>query len=412
LKRLHFTGRFEKKAMQITTILSTIAITLFSCNQPTPNTASQIVNEAINDIDYYAGPTETINSEKEKGSNMEIVFCLDATGSMSGLIGTAKEKIWDIVSELAQSNKVDSLKMGMVFYRDRGDLFVTKQIQLTNNLDNVYSELLEMNASGGGDTPESVNQALYESVNDMQWSEDEGVYKTIFVVGDCPPHMDYKKDASYTISCKLANSKGIIINTIKLGEACTDAIFHFKKMADCSQGEYLQLDQNATDYVVETPYDDDINEVSRNIDDSRMYYGNKIEQSVGNENKRKSIEVYDKASVSSNSSRASYKNSKVGGNSWMGAKEVVEAFKNGKLKLEELEEKELPKELRGITIEQKKKKLNQLRVKRDKNVVLLKELSEKRKEYINDKKKEIVGGRSSFSETVIEIMKDQSEKGK
>ena len=59
-------------------------------------------------------------SEIHEAKNAEIVFCLDATGSMSGLIGTAKEKIWDIVSELAQDNDIDTLKMGMVFYRDRG----------------------------------------------------------------------------------------------------------------------------------------------------------------------------------------------------------------------------------------------------------------------------------------------------
>lgn len=43
----------------------------------------------------------------------------------------------------------------MIFYRDRGDLFITKQIPLTTDLDNVYSDLLEIIADSGGDSPES-----------------------------------------------------------------------------------------------------------------------------------------------------------------------------------------------------------------------------------------------------------------
>ncbi|WP_405292807.1 vWA domain-containing protein [Algibacter sp. Ld11] len=146
--------------------------------------------------------------------NAEIVFCLDATGSMSGLIGTAKEKIWDIVSELAQSNDIDTLKMGMVFYRDRGDNFITKQIAITADLDEAYSDLLKITASGGGDTPESVNQALNESITSMLWSTNPRTYKTIFIVGDCPPHMDYKDDILYSESCKKAAEKGIIITLL------------------------------------------------------------------------------------------------------------------------------------------------------------------------------------------------------
>ena len=220
-------------------------------------------------------PTVKIDSKQA-----EIVFCLDATGSMSGLITTAKEKIWDIVSELSQDQKIDTLKLGMVFYRDRGDNFITKQISLTTNLDAVYTDLLEIEAEGGGDSPESVNQALNEAVEQMKWSNDQNTYKTIFVVGDCPPHMDYQDDVLYTESCKIAAEKGIVINTIKLGNSCSDAITHFKQMSKCAHGKFLQLDQNATDYSIESPYDDEINSISKSIDESKLFYGEQKERDI------------------------------------------------------------------------------------------------------------------------------------
>ena len=65
----------------------------------------------------------------------------------------------------------------MVFYRDRGDNFITKQISLTTNLDAVYTDLLEIEAEGGGDSPESVNQALNEAVGQMKWSNDQNTIR-------------------------------------------------------------------------------------------------------------------------------------------------------------------------------------------------------------------------------------------
>ncbi len=350
---------------------------------------------------------------RPKGQNAEIVFCLDATGSMSGLISTAKEKIWNIVSDLAQSNDIDTLKMGMVFYRDRGDLFVTKSVPLTVDLDDAYLKLLEIEADGGGDSPESVNQGLYEAVTDMDWAIDKTTYRTIFVVGDCPPHMDYEDDVRYTESCVLAAEKGITINTIKLGGDCLEAITHFKKMSKCTQGEFLQLDQNAKDYVIETPYDHEVNAISRKIDESRLYYGSEEEQKLNYDKKAKSMEVYQKGSSTANSARASFKNSKSGKKSWMGSKEIVSDFKTGKVDLEEIEEENLPTLLKDKTTSQKEELIKKMVEERDTNERRLKELSDKRKKYIAEKTKELSKTDStSFSKEVLKIMKKQSKSKK
>lgn len=382
-------------------LLAVVVSLLLSCKKTLSNSNNQNNNNL----------TELTTETSKNKQNAEIVFCLDATGSMSGLIGTAKEKIWDIVSELAQSNDIDTLRLGMVFYRDRGDDFITKKIPLTTDLDEVYSDLLEITADGGGDSPESVNQALHESVNDMDWSGGENTYRTIFVVGDCPPHMDYKDDVPYTVSCEKAREKGIVINTIKLGNSCLSAVAHFKEMAHCNDGKFLRLDQNASDTVVETPYDNEINEVSRKIDDSRLYYGSKKEQILNNTKKRKSMEVYDKSSSTANSARASYKVSKTGRKSWMGAKEIVGDYQKGKVVLEDIEEEELPTVLKDKSIKEKKEIIQKIVEERETNISKLKDLSKKRKEYIVKKSKEKMGKDSvSFSKEVVKVMKKQAKK--
>ena len=375
-----------------------LLVTLLNCKK---NDKNHIVkNELL--------PIETSTIKEGTGKNAEIVFCLDATGSMGGLIDTAKEKIWDIVSRLAQSSDINSLKMGMIFYRDRGDSFITKQIILTDDLDEAYSDLLEITADGGGDSPESVNQALNESITNMSWSTNPKTYKTIFVIGDCPPHMNYKNDVLYSESCKKAAEKNIIINTIKLGNACTDAIYHFKKMAECTNGEFLKLDQDASDYSIETPYDTEINDISKNIDASRIYYGTNKEREANYIKKSKSMKVYDKGSTTANSSRAAYKNSKTGKKSAFGSQEIIEDYKTGKLKLKTIKDDKLPAELKGKSIAEKEKIIKGFIEKRNTQDKNLKALIKKKNDFIKANKAK-QKDTTSFSREVVKIMEKQSK---
>ncbi len=341
---------------------------------------------------------------------IELVFCLDATGSMGGLIGTAKEKIWEIVTELSQSTPAPKVKIGMVFYRDKGEAFVTKRFELTEDLDGIYSNLLAIQAQGGGDSPESLNQALYEAVTKMGWSKNGSVYKTVFVVGDCPPHMDYSDDVKYMETCEIAQGKGIILNAIKLGAGCADAIPHFQAIARCSGGEYKQLSQHAQDVVVQTPFDNDINDVSRQIDQSKMYYGSVSEQSSMNTRKEKSLKFYSSASSTSNTQRAAYNSSSSGKSNWFGNKELIQDLIDGKVDVEKLKDNELPKELKGKSLAEKQKFIAAKRKVRKMNIAKLNELNKKRAAFVaSEKSKAKNKGKESFSGELFRTMRAQAK---
>src|ERR1700742_4704144 len=78
---------------------------------------------------------------KKVKSKVEVVFCLDTTGSMGGLIDGAKAKIWSICNQIAGGKPTPDLKVGLVAYRDKGDTYVTKVFDLTDDLDKVHAEL-------------------------------------------------------------------------------------------------------------------------------------------------------------------------------------------------------------------------------------------------------------------------------
>jgi hypothetical protein len=338
---------------------------------------------------------------------IEIVFCLDATSSMGGLIQTAKEKIWDIVTSLTQASPAPEIKLGMVFYRDRGDAFVTKTYPLTKDIDGTYAELLRIQAEGGGDAPESVNQALHEAVTQMNWSRHQGVYQTIFLVGDCPPHMDYVHDHLYPATCSNAKESHIRINTLKLGSGCEDAIAHFKAIAEATGGEYLQLDQQATDVVIATPFDDSINVYSYRIDHSKIYYGTVSQQSEMMQRQSKSLAFYKEASVSSNSDRASFNMSGSGADNWYGSQELINDLNTGKVKLEAIEHSSLPIALQRLDKKDLQAEIEKTVAQRESDIANMKRLLLAREAFLQQAKK-AAGKADSFSEKVFKIIQKQA----
>src|SRR5215208_7213321 len=79
---------------------------------------------------------------------VEVVFCLDTTGSMGGLIDGAKAKIWAICNQIAGGKPTPDLKVGLVAYRDKGDEYVTKVFDLTDDLDAIPTHLKTFKADG------------------------------------------------------------------------------------------------------------------------------------------------------------------------------------------------------------------------------------------------------------------------
>src|SRR5262249_14408343 len=181
--------------------------------------------------------------KESKRPQIEVVFCLDTTGSMGGLIEGAKQKIWAICNQIAGGKPSPDLKVGLVAYRDRGDEYITKVFDLSEDLDAIHGHLKGFKAVGGGDPPESVNEALHVAVGKIKWSPADDVLKIIFLVGDAPPHMDYPDDVKYPVTCEKACKLGIIINTVQCGNDA-ECKRHWVEIAKKAEGHYVQIAQD------------------------------------------------------------------------------------------------------------------------------------------------------------------------
>jgi len=172
---------------------------------------------------------------------LEMVFVLDTTSSMTGLIDGAKQKIWGIVNDVMQSPSHPNVKIGLVAYRDRGDEYVTSVLPLTSDLDKVYSTLMSYRAVGGGDAPENVRRALADGVRKAGWSrQSSGLAQILFLVGDAPPHNDYLDEPDTAVTTAEAVKKGITVNTIQCGDM-TGTGEAWQAIARVGLGQYFSI---------------------------------------------------------------------------------------------------------------------------------------------------------------------------
>jgi Mg-chelatase subunit ChlD len=354
----------------------------------------------------FAVPNGSAAEPAKKKPKIEVVFCLDTTGSMGGLIEGAKQKIWSISNQIAGGKPAPDLKIGLVAYRDRGDTYITKIIDLTDDLDAIHGKLREFRAEGGGDGPESVNQALDDSVNKIKWSTDKKTLRIIYLVGDAPPHMDYADDVKYPDTCKKACEKGIIINTIQCG-GDGECQKHWQEICKKAEGSYAQIAQTGGVVAVATPFDKELSEINSELAKSTLVYGTHAMRRAGGEKLAEARALpagaaADRAAYAAKSGKAA-------------AYDLLDDVKGGKVELEKVKKDELPEEMKKMNLKEQKEYLDKLDKKRAELNKKALELDKKRATYIKEElekkaKKEGKDGKDSFDTQVLESLRKQAKK--
>lgn len=188
-------------------------------------------------------PKEPEEPDKEtKPIKIDVLFLIDSTGSMSDEIHVVKVKIEQIIYEVQNGTPKPDVRYAIVTYRDRGDIYITRAFDFTEDLNDIKAFLYGINAGGGGDGPESVNEGLHVAINNCSWGNDDSI-KMIFLIGDAPPHMDYPDDYDYREEIKIAQQKQIKIHTIGCSGITyyTNGVTIFEEIAEKTGGTYQEL---------------------------------------------------------------------------------------------------------------------------------------------------------------------------
>jgi len=116
---------------------------------------------------------------------IDIVFCVDCTGSMGSWLRQAKKSIVEIIKNTAKQTGAKRIRYGIVGYKDHGDSKTTDITGLTEDVGTIKKAVDKLHASGGADGPEAVGTAL-AAVHEMTWDKD--AVRIAVLLCDAPPH--------------------------------------------------------------------------------------------------------------------------------------------------------------------------------------------------------------------------------
>jgi len=158
-------------------------------------------------------------------ARLDLVFLVDATGSMGDEIEKLRASLQSIVADISRLPSRPDLCLGLVAYRDKGDEYLIKSHDLSNDVPGFQRALNQLKANGGGDYPEAMSEAFDDTVQNISWRGD-GATRLVVLLADAPPHLDYG-GPQYDDSMVAALGKGIKVFSV--GASGLDA-----------QGEYIQ----------------------------------------------------------------------------------------------------------------------------------------------------------------------------
>ncbi|MBV8878416.1 MAG: VWA domain-containing protein [Planctomycetaceae bacterium] len=333
---------------------------------------------------------------------VDVVFCVDRSGSMERVIETAKRKIWTIVNEVAQQKPTPVLRIGLIGYGS-ADKDI-KFFPLSTDLDKVYENLTTFRCDMGGD--EWVGWALLQAVERMEWSTERRSLKMIFMVGN-ETAMQGTEANFYTKTAPQALKKDITVNAIYCGKPNPEEEKTWRELAALSDGMYSQIDLSGGEVTIQTPQDKVLVELNQKLNKTYLPFGRH-----GAEGKDKLEEADRKTAgagaAPSVAARAAAKASAVYNNA---AWDLVDASKEEKFDLKSVKTEDLPKEMQSMTPEERKAHIEKALKEREAIQKEIAKVSAERAKVIDaEMKKQNLSADASFDQAVRRTIQEQAAK--
>lgn len=172
-------------------------------------------------------------------AKLDLVFMVDATGSMADEIDKLRDSLQGIVRDIAQLPSNPDICLGLVTYRDRGDEYFVRGWDLSNNVAGFQKVLDGVRANGGGDYPEAMNEAFDHAVQAMNW-RGASTTRLLVSLADAPPHMDYPQPR-YEQTMLAALGKGIKVLSVAASGQDTTGEIAQRQIAQYTGGRFIFL---------------------------------------------------------------------------------------------------------------------------------------------------------------------------
>jgi len=251
--------------------------------------------------------------------------------------------------------------------------------------------------------PESVNQALHEAATKMSWSISRDVPKIIFLVGDCPPHMDYAGDMTYPEVCQLAAKRDLVINTVQCGNQ-TQTTPIWQEIAKLAEGRYAAIAQSGGMVAMATPMDAELAALNRKLGGTLVAYGA--------EPARRAVAAKQLAAETAPASVAAdrlYFNMQAGV-AVQGEGELLDSLNRGKLRLADVKKDQLPAEMQKLSETELRAAVEKKQKERADLQAQIAKLGKEREEYLARERQRLTAASKadSFDEKIADAIRTQA----
>ena len=334
---------------------------------------------------------------------VDLVIALDVSSSMSGLIESTKQRLWDIVNELGRAQPAPDLRIAIVTFGNPNygeqSGYVRINQHFTRDLDSINETLFSFSTNGGD---EYVARAIDTALNQLSWSTQSDALKIMFVAGNESAYQDPQIQVSSV--AQSANSQGVVINTIYCGPAGDDIAAQWANVANATQGLFASINQDAAAVAnVATPMDDELAQLNQELNKTYIAYGTRGEKAK--QNQQDQDEATAELSAPAVASRTITKASSLYKTSW----DLADALEAG-TELESIKEEELPEQMRGMTDKQKSDYVNTKKQQRDSLKKRIQVLGELRRDFIAEQRQD--DAENGLDQAMIQgLRKVAAEKG-
>ena len=308
---------------------------------------------------------------------VDLVICLDVSGSMKDLLDAARAQLWDVINEFSGMSPTPSLRVGLLSYGDRQsgveNGWILLQSDLTDDLDTVYAKLMALEPTG---EKEYVGRVLHAALETMSWSDDYEALKIIFVAGNESADQG-KEEYDFRDVVRDAADQEIFINSIYAGSEKSGITHHWSELASLGRGMYTALNRSAKVQQIAAPQDEELQELNLRLNATFVPFGERGQSALDNLKKQDSNAA--ELGPQSLSSRIVTKSGAMYSNeTW----DLVTAFQQPGFDIGNLSDEELPPALRGMSYSDLFAYLEEKRVEREEIALRVRELDAERGEHI------------------------------
>jgi hypothetical protein len=331
--------------------------------------------------------------------DVDLVIALDVSGSMEGLIDSAKQRLWDITNELAQARPTPNLRVAILSYGNPsyGEQtgFVHLDLPFTSDLDAVSATLFAFRTDGGD---EYVSRAIQTSLDKLQWSQDHDALKIVFVAGN----ESAEQDPRITIASATgaAARRGIVVNAIYCGSDGDEVSRAWQKLATNTNGLYASIDQNAAAVAnIATPFDEPLAALNAKLNETYIAMGREGERA------RENLVQQDRNAAEMSPAAAASRAVTKGGSLYRSEWDLVDAVQSGKA-VAEIPVDELPAELQALPLAEREAYVREKTEQRADLQRQIGALANERRQYIAEQKRDAPAGEQGLDAAILSGIRD------